>query len=230
MSRNLFRVAIFDVAVPVTAIAGLLGIGAVLGWPVWWVSVASILVLLIVQAVVLNVALWRRDAVTLGTDDDRPGLRLTAVAAATAALLVAVGLGYLRWTVPDRDFARDSAQAVRAGTEVAEATATFAPGDPTGSIDRAAALMVPERAEIFRTDLAGVTDQLVRDGVTTRATTASAGLEALGPDAASVVVLLRSTRTEGARPPETRVLALRVALTRQAGRWLALDVVPIHGR
>lgn len=230
MTRNLWRVAAFDVAAPAATVGALLLIGAVLGWPLWWVSVCSMLVLLIVQAAAVNVVLWRRDAVTAGTDDDRPGLRLGVVAVATLALVAAVVVGYLRWTVPDRAFGRDSAQAVRVATEVAEVTATFSPGDPSGSAERAAALMVPERAELFRKELADATGQMVRDNVTTQATTASAGLEALGPAAASVVVLLRATRTEAKNPPDRRVLALRVALTKQAGSWLVLDVAPIHSR
>lgn len=68
--RNAARVLAFDVAAPSAAIGALLMIGVMLGWPLWWVSLCSILCLLIVQAVILNVVLYRRDSVTLGTDDD----------------------------------------------------------------------------------------------------------------------------------------------------------------
>ena len=68
--RNILRVLAFDVAAPLAAIAALLAIGIVLSWPVWWVSASSVLVLLIVEAVVVNFWLLRRDSVTIGTDDD----------------------------------------------------------------------------------------------------------------------------------------------------------------
>jgi hypothetical protein len=79
-----------DIAVPLAALAALVMIGIVLGWPLWWVSVCSIMGLLIVQSMVVNFVLARRDSVTLGTDDDGPGLRLAAVALTTAALVAAV--------------------------------------------------------------------------------------------------------------------------------------------
>ena len=99
--RNVWRVAAFDVAAPIAAIAALVYIGVALAWPLWWVSVCSILCLLIVEGVVVNVVLARRDGVTLGTDDDAPGLRLAVAAVATAAVVAGVAVGYLRWTVPD---------------------------------------------------------------------------------------------------------------------------------
>lgn len=229
-SRNVWRVAAFDVAPPVAAIGGLLLIGAAVDWPWWWVSATSVLTVLIIEAVAVNMVLWRRDAVTFGTDDDRPGLRLGVVALCALTLVAAVSVGYLRWTVPDRGFAADSAQVVRIATEVAEATATFSPRDPSGALERVAELMVPERADTLGQDLAAITAEMVRDNIDTRAAVISAGLEALGPTAASVVVLLRGTRTEPGKQTERRVLALRVALTNQHERWLVLDVVPIQAR
>ncbi|HQE15156.1 MAG TPA: hypothetical protein PLD01_08795, partial [Mycobacterium sp.] len=111
--RTTARVLAFDVAVPLATIAGLLVIGLMLGWPLWWVSVCSMLCLLVVQAVVVNVVLYRRDAVTMGTDDDAPGLRLAAVGVATAVLVVATIVGYNRWTLADRAFDRDAAEVAR---------------------------------------------------------------------------------------------------------------------
>jgi len=84
--RNAARVLAFDVAAPLAAIAGLLAIGLMLGWPLWWVSVCSMLCLLVVQAMVVDVALYRRDSVTVGTDDDAPGLRLAAVGVAVVGI------------------------------------------------------------------------------------------------------------------------------------------------
>src|SRR5262245_59560123 len=99
--RNAWRVAAFDVAAPLAAIAALVFIGVAMAWPLWWVSVCSVLCLLIVEGVIVNVVLARRDAVTVGTDDDGPGLRLAVAAVATAALAAAVVIGYTNWTVPD---------------------------------------------------------------------------------------------------------------------------------
>ena len=82
--RNAWRVLAFDVAAPLAAIAALLAIGVVLAWPAWWVSLCSVLVLLIVEGVAVNVFLLRRDSVTVGTDDDAPALRLAVVALCTA--------------------------------------------------------------------------------------------------------------------------------------------------
>jgi hypothetical protein len=70
--RNAWRVLIFDVAAPLATIAAILLIGVFLGWPVWWVAVAAMLCLLIVEAMVVNYVLLRRDRVTAGTDDDGP--------------------------------------------------------------------------------------------------------------------------------------------------------------
>ena len=92
--RNRWRVLAFDILAPVAAIAGLVYIGIALAWPLWWVSVCSVLCLLVVEGVVVNFALARRDGVTVGTDDDGPGLRLAVAAVATAALVAAVFVGY----------------------------------------------------------------------------------------------------------------------------------------
>ena len=228
--RNLVRVLAFDVAAPLVAAAALLGIGVVLGWPLWWVSVCSVLCLLIVEGMLVNFFLYRRDSVTVGTDDDGPGLRLAVVGLATVALAVAVVVGYTRWTLSDRDFTRDSAEVVRIATAVAEATATFTPADPNSSIDRAASFMVAERAEAFRSQFGKATAELAKRNVSAQAQTISAGLEALGPSAASVAVLMRGTQSQPGQQPNTAVLALRVGLSKQSGQWQVLDVAPINSR
>ena len=92
--RNRWRVLAFDILAPAAAVAALVFIGIALAWPLWWVSVCSVLCLLIVEGVVVNFVLARRDSVTVGTDDDGPGLRLAVVAVATAALVAAVVVGY----------------------------------------------------------------------------------------------------------------------------------------
>jgi len=228
--RNLARVLAFDVAAPLAAICALLMIGAMLEWPLWWVSVCSVLCLLIVEAVVVNIVLYRRDSVTVGTDDDKPGLRLAVAGIAAAALLSAAAIGYNSWVKPDRAFTADSADVVRIATEVAEATATFTPSDPNSSIDRAASLMVPERAEAFKAQFGSATADMAKRSMSAQALTVSAGLEALGPGSASVAVLMRGTQSAPGEEPSSAVLSLRVALSKDSGSWMVFNVSPINAR
>jgi hypothetical protein len=228
--RNLARVLAFDVVAPLAALAALLIVGVMLGWPVWWVSVCSILCLLVVQAVVVNVVLFRRDSVTLGTDDDAPGLRFAVVGVTTVVVLAAAAVGYFRWTLPDRAFTRDTTEVVRVAAQVSEATATFSPLSPSSALDRATSLMAPESADAFKAQFASSTADLAKRRVTAEARTISAGLEALGPSAASVAVLMRGTQTEPGQKSSTAVLALRVALSKLDGIWKVVDVSPINAR
>jgi hypothetical protein len=228
--RNAWRVLAFDVAAPLAAICALLGIGIVLGWPRWWVSACSVLVLLIVEGVMVNVWLLRRDSVTIGTDDDAPALRLAAVALCAVAVVSAVLTGYTHWTLPDRRLKADSTEVVRIATGMAEATATFSPQVPTASIDRAAAMMVPEQATAFRDNFGKATADLAHRNVTASASTLEAGVEAIGPAAAAVAVVLRATQNAPGQPPSNAVLALRIALTKQSDHWLVLGVSPINAR
>lgn len=228
--RNRLRVGAFDVLAPAAAIAALVFLGIVLAWPLWWVSVCSVLCLLIVQGVVVNVVLACRDGVTVGTDDDGPGLRLAVVGVAATAVVAAVAVGYLRWTVPDRAFNNDSAEVVRIASSVAEATATFTPQSPTASIDRAAGQMTPEGAELFKNEFAGVAKDLTAKNVSAQASAISAGVEALGPHMASVAVVLRGTQSVPGKPTDNAVLALRVTLSKAGGRWLVNNVTPLHSR
>ena len=228
--RNILRILAFDVAPPLAAIAALVYIGIALAWPLWWVSVFSVLCLLIVQAVVVNVVLARRDGVTVGTDDDGPRLRLAVAATATATLAAAVVVGYLNWSVPDRNLNNATAEVVGIATSVSEASATFTPQSPTASIDRATSLMSPQSAEEFKKEFASVAKDLASRNITAQASTISAGVEAIGPAAASVAVVLHGTQNSPGNPPDTAVLALRVQLSKQDGRWLVDDVSPIHSR
>jgi hypothetical protein len=228
--RNIWRVLAFDVAAPLAAVAALLTIGIVLSWPLWWVSVSSVLVLLIAEGIVVNFWLLHRDSVTVGTDDDAPWLRLGVVGLCAVALVAAVLTGYTHWTLPDRELKADSAEAVRIASGMAEATATFSPQQPTASLDRAAALMVPEQATAFKDQLAKATADLVHRNVAADASTLEAGVEAIGPSAASVAVILRANQSAAGQPPSHTVLALRVALTKQNDRWLVLGVSPINAR
>jgi hypothetical protein len=228
--RNRLRVLAFDILAPLAAIAGLVYIGVTLAWPLWWVSVCSVLCLLIVEGVVVNFALARHDAVTVGTDDDGPGLRLAVAAVATAALAAAVVVGYTKWTVPERNLRDDTAEVVGIASSVSEASATFTPQSPTASIDRATGMMSPKSAEAYKNEFASVARELTSKNVSAQASTVSAGVEAIGPNAASVAVIMRGTQNVPGKPPDTAVLALRVALSKQDGRWLVDDVSPIHSR
>ncbi len=87
--RNAWRLVVFDVLAPLATIAALAAIGVLLGWPLWWVSTCSVLVLLVVEGVAINFWLLRRDSVTVGTDDDAPGLRLAVVFLCAAAISAA---------------------------------------------------------------------------------------------------------------------------------------------
>lgn len=226
--RNAWRVFAFDVAAPLAAIAALVLIGVALDWRVWWVAVCSVLCLLIVEGMVVNFVLARRDKVTVGTDDDGPGLRLAVVGLATAALVAAVLVCYAEWTVPDRERDSNMAEVVRLASNVSEATATFSPHDPTSSINRAAALMGPEQADAYKNAFARTAQQLAAKNVSAQANTVSAGVEAISPEAASVAVVMRAVQTTPNAPPDRAILALRVTLSKQDGQWKVFDVTPIN--
>jgi hypothetical protein len=227
--RNIWRVVAFDIIAPLAAIAALVMIGVELAWPLWWVSVLSVLCLLIVEGMCVNFLLARRDSVTVGTDDDGPGLRLAVVALTTAALVAAVLVGYTRWVVPDRQRNADMAEVVRLASSVAEATATFSPTDPNSSIDRAAAMMAPEQAEQYKKAYAKTTADLAAHNIAGQASTVSAGVEAMSDEAASVAVVMRSTQTKAGSPPDRATLALRVTLSKNdEHQWKVFDVSPIN--
>jgi hypothetical protein len=228
--RNLWRLLAFDIVAPLAAIAALLMIGVVLDWPMWWVSVCSVLVRLIVEGFSVNMWLLRRDSVSVGTDDEAPGLRLAVVFLCAAALAAAVVVGYTHWTTSDRSFKQDSQKVVQVATGMAEAAASFTPSAPTGSIDRAAAMMVPEQAGPFKQQYAKFSAELAQHNMTAQAATLAAGVEALGPSAASVAVILRVTQSAPGQPPSQAAPALRVTLTKHGSDWLVVDLVPISSR
>ena len=128
--RNAWRVFAFDIAAPLAAIAALLTIGYALDWRVWWVAVCSVLCTLIVEGMIVNFVLFRRDSVTVGTDDDGPGLRLAVVGLSTAALVAAVLVTYTQWTESDRDLARNMDDVVQIAVKFAESTMTYSPAEP----------------------------------------------------------------------------------------------------
>jgi hypothetical protein len=194
------------------------------------VALASVLCLLIVEGAIVNAVLARRDGVTVGTDDDGPGLRLAVIGVAAVALVAAVAIGYTQWTVPDRNLRDDSAEVVGIASSVAEASATFTPASPTAAIDRATELMTPDRAAKYKNEFAAVAKQLTSKNVTASASTISAGVEAIGPQDASVAVMMRGTQNVPGQPPDMAVLALRITLAKDGDRWLVDDVTPINSR
>lgn len=228
--RNAWRLLAFDILAPLAAIVGLLAIGVVLAWPWWWVSACSVLVLLIVEGMGINFWLLRRDAVTVGTDDDTPQLRLGVVFLCTAALSAAVLTGYTHWTAKDRQVKDDSHKVVQLATGMTEAWASFSPGDPPGAVDKWAAMVVPDQAGRLKEERQKSTVELAEHHVTARAETLAAGVEALGPTAASVAVILRVTKTTPGQQPERAAAPVRVALTKHGSDWLVLDVAPLSTR
>jgi hypothetical protein len=228
--RNRLRVLAFDVLAPLGAILALVYLGVALAWPPWWVSVCSILCLLIVQGVVVNAALFRRDGVTVGTDDDGPGLRLAVVGLTAAALTAAVAVGYTQWTAPDSALHRDGAEVVGIASSAAEASATFTPQSPNANVDRLTAMMTRHGAEGFRGEFDSMAKDLTSKGLTVQASTVSAGVEAIGPQAAVVAVIMRGTQNAPGKPPATVPLPLRVSLLKENGRWLVDDLSPINSR
>jgi len=229
-TQSLWRVMAVDIAAPLAAVGGLLLVGLTLDWPLWYVSLCSVLILLIVEGMVVNFVLLRRDAVTVGTDNERPGLRFGVVGLAAAALIAAAVLGYLRWTVPDRDLEVDSGEAVKTAVAMAEAAATVSPANPDASIEKAATYMVPDRVNAFRESIGRTATEMANRNIAVDAQTLSAGVEALGPSAARVAVVMRSVQTVANQQVKQSVVPVRVTLTKRGGQWLVLEMSPIHAR
>lgn len=229
-SPTFWRIAAFDVAAPLAAIGGLVLVGLTLDWPIWYVSVCSLLVLLIVEGMAVNFLLLRRDSITVGTDNDRPGLRLGVVGLATAALVASSVLGYLRWTEPDRALKADSIAAVKSAVGAAEAAATVSPSNPDASIDKAASFMVPDRVNAFREGIGRTVADMASHNIAVDAKMLSAGVEALGPSAARVAVVLRSVQSVAEDQVKQSVVTVRVTLTKRDDRWLVVEISPIHAR
>ena len=214
--RNRFRVLAFDVLAPLAAILALVYLGVALAWPLWWVSVCSVLCLLIVQAVVVSA--------------DGPGLRLAVVGLATVALAAAVVVGYARWTAPQAQMNRDMTEVVGIASSAAEASATFTPQNPSANVDRLTAMMTPQGADGFRGEFDSMAKDLTSKGLSVSASTVSAGVEAIGPQAAVVAVIMRGTQNAPGKQPSSVPLPLRVSLLKQDGRWLVDDLSPINSR
>jgi hypothetical protein len=204
-------------------------IGYALDWRPWWVSVCSVLCLLIVEGMVTNFVLFRRDRVTVGTDDEGPALRLAVVALTTAALVAAAVVSYTQWTRPDRELANNTDEVVRLAVKFSEATLTYSAPNPTESIDRAAEMMVPESAENFKASYGKAATEQVAQNISAQAQTISAGVNPNGisPDAAVVTTVLRATRQQPGKEQERANVALQIALTKKDGQWRVITLLPL---
>jgi hypothetical protein len=91
-------------------------------------------------------------------------------------------------------------------------------------------MMVPEQAGAFKEQYKKSSADLAQHNITAQAATLAAGVEALGPSAASVAVILRVTQSSPGQPASQAAPALRVTLTKKGGNWLVSDVTPINSR
>ena len=89
-------------------------------------------------------------------------------------------------------------------------------------------MMVPEHAGAFKEQYKKSSADLAQRNVTAQAATLAAGVEAIGPSAASVAVILRVTQNTPGQPASRAAPALRVALTKRGSDWLVADLLPIR--
>jgi uncharacterized membrane protein YraQ (UPF0718 family) len=226
--RNAWRVFAFDVAAPLVGVAALLTIGYVLDWRVWWVAVSAVFCTLIVEGMVVNFVLFRRDRVTVGTDDDGPGLRLAVVALTTAVTVAAVLVGYVQWTLPDRELNSDMDNVVNTAVKFAESTMSYSPADPIGSIDRAAGMMAPEDAQKYKALYEPEAKKQAAQNISVAAQTISAGVNPpMSADTAIVAVVMRATRQQPGKPQQQVTIGVQVALSKKDGEWRVVDLVPL---
>ena len=179
----------------------------------------------------VNVVLARSDGVTVGTDDDGPRLRLAVAAAATATLAAAVVVGYLNWSVPDRNLNNDTAEVVGIATSIvrglgdvhsAEPHRVYRPGH---IVDVAAKRGGVQEGILFCGKRFGEPEHhRLRPAPYLQASRRSARPPPASPWSCT------AHRTRQANLADTAVLALRVQLSKQDGRWVVDDVSPIHSR
>jgi hypothetical protein len=91
-------------------------------------------------------------------------------------------------------------------------------------------MMVPDQAGAVREQYRKSSVDLAQHNVTAQAATLAAGVEALGPSAASVAVILQVTQNAPGQPPSQAAPALRVTLAKRGGNWLVSDVTAINSR
>ena len=91
-------------------------------------------------------------------------------------------------------------------------------------------MTVPEHAGAYKEQYAKSSADLAQRHGTAQAATLAAGVEALGPSAASVAVILRVTQEVPGQPASRVAPALRVTLIKRGSDWLVSDVAPINSR
>lgn len=227
MSRNVVRVILFDVLAPLVTVLALVMLGVILDWPIWWVVVCTAACLLIAEGVAVNTYLVRRDSVTVGTDDDGPGLRTGIVALATAAVVAVAVVGYQHWTVPDHEGNADRSAVTDVVATVAEAVVNYNPSSPDIYVRKATEHMTEGQAQSFTGDFGRATAELQAKGISQKGEVISVGLEALGPESAVTASLVRRTSVAAKTQPAEAILALRMTLTKRDGRWLVDNIAPI---
>ncbi|TDZ99097.1 hypothetical protein CCUG62472_00335 [Mycobacteroides salmoniphilum] len=227
MNRNMLRVILFDLLAPLATVLAIVELGVILRWPTWWVVAGTAACLLIAQGVAVNAYLARRDAVTVGTDDDGPALRTVVVALATASTLAVAVVGYRHWTVPDREGNADRSAVTDVVATVAEAVVNFSPGSPDSYVHKATENMTEGQGQSFTRDFDRATAELKAKGISQQGEIISVGIEALGPEDAVTAALVRRTSVAAKTQPEESVLALRMTLAKRDGRWLVDIIAPI---
>jgi hypothetical protein len=166
--------------------------------------------------------------VTVGTDDDGPGLRLAVVALTTATLVAAVLVAYTQWTVPDREVNSDFDDVVHMAVKFAEAATTYSPSEPTASIDRAADMMAPEDAAKFKAAYEAEAKKQVAQNFSVQAQTISAGVNPpMAKDTAIVAVVMRATRQQPGKPQERGTIGFQVILSKESGQWRVVNLRPV---
>lgn len=226
--RNYVGVLVFDIMAPLGTLAGLVLVGVVLGWPLWWVSVCSMLVLLIVAGAGLDVWWWRRRSVSFGTDQQHPALRVVLAGLCAAALTAAAVLAYAQWMVIDDHNGDDSTQVVRVATDISVAAGTISPGDPGATVARAADMMAPDRAAALKDKIGRTAADLASRDTAVQAVPLFTGVEELTGGAARVVTVLQSTQSEAGQQVHKSVVPVRVWLAKRDGQWLVTEMAPVH--
>ena len=82
----------------------------------------------------------------------------------------------------------------------------------------------------FRESIGRTANDMASRNIAVDADTLSAGVEALGPSAARVAVVMRSVQTVANQQVKQSVVPVRVTLTKRDNQWLVLEMSPIHAR
>ena len=130
------------------------------------------------------------------------------VGLATVALVAAVVVGYTQWTAPRRaPCTATSTEVVGIASSAAEASATFTPQNPNANVDRLTAMMTPSGRRRLPRRIRRHGKGFDEQGTyRVRRSTVSAGVEAIGPEAAVVAVVMRGTQNAPGKQPATRAL------------------------